>query len=298
MIECDYIGVSQISLEPLPGFTAGLSREVCWSVSGALASLQLFLDEGCNSSVDDSIVLQSLTSAQCHTFENLRDGQSYCYWLVGNDEQQRVVKSDTVRSIQDNTAPVIENVLFRGDSLDGRFWVYDRLLKFDLIARDAPPGEVREYEIIENNLPPWLEAVNKPSARINEPVIFPLQSVGNSPIEITLSIRVFDGAENPSTVRTLRVFLQENLPRMFAFPNPFNPMTEPATIRLSDPAETELKIYDFFGNLVQTLTYKPNSHDFVWDGRNGRGERVANGGYICVGTKTRARFKIGVVKSF
>ena len=30
----------------------------------------------------------------------------------------------------------------------------------------------------------------------------------------------------------------------------------------------------------------------------GRGERVANGGYICVGTKTRARFKIGVVKSF
>ena len=39
-----------------------------------------------------------------------------------------------------------------------------------------------------------------------------------------------------------------------------------------------------------------NSRDFIWDGRNGKGEMVANGGYICVGFHNRARFKIGVKK--
>jgi flagellar hook assembly protein FlgD len=65
---------------------------------------------------------------------------------------------------------------------------------------------------------------------------------------------------------------------------------------VSDPNEAEVKIYDFFGNLVQTLTDKENSRDFKWNGRNGDGELVANGGYICVGSRTKARFKIGVVK--
>ena len=107
---------------------------------------------------------------------------------------------------------------------------------------------------------------------------------------------VIDGAGHESLPMALNFYLQQKPLPLFAFPNPFNPMLEGTTIRLAQPDETEVRIYDFFGNLVRRLNEKITNYDFAWDGKNGNGDYVANGGYIVVGTRTNVRFKIGVVK--
>ena len=76
----------------------------------------------------------------CYTFENLLDGQEYCYWVKGIDDQQNVVYSDTVSSIQDNTKPVINGFVFPGgDTLNDQIWAYARNIDLNLIAHDTPP---------------------------------------------------------------------------------------------------------------------------------------------------------------
>jgi hypothetical protein len=57
-------------------------------------------------------------------------------------------------------------------------------------------------------------------------------------------------------------------------------------------------IYDLFGHLVYEETFA-DAEDLVWDGRNGRSELVAGGGYICVlkvNGEVVSRHKIAVIK--
>ncbi|HZM17258.1 MAG TPA: right-handed parallel beta-helix repeat-containing protein [Candidatus Krumholzibacteria bacterium] len=65
-------------------------------------------------------------------------------------------------------------------------------------------------------------------------------------------------------------------------PNPFNPTT---TIRfeLEHVAPVRLEIFDLTGRLVRTLlqgTQGAGAHGILWDGRDGRGERVPSGVYL------------------
>ena len=73
------------------------------------------------------------------------------------------------------------------------------------------------------------------------------------------------------------------------YPNPFHPKDAPTTIayKLDDNATVTLRIYTLTGGLVFEKTFSPGSpggrtglNEFVWDGRNGRGETVATGGYV------------------
>ena len=66
------------------------------------------------------------------------------------------------------------------------------------------------------------------------------------------------------------------------YPNPFNPGTWiPYRLAVSGPVE--LKIYNILGQPVRTLVDQlqtPDSYRVHWDGRDHRGERVANGVYF------------------
>ena len=73
----------------------------------------------------------------------------------------------------------------------------------------------------------------------------------------------------------------------FAFPNPFNPDTEPLQIRftLQKPGPAAIKILDGRGELVKkfssvTVSRAETVQTIQWDGRNGRGEEVSNGVYF------------------
>lgn len=297
---CDYVGTSMISISELPEFTAGLSNTVCWNITGNLAAITVFVDIDCDSAADDSVVIANPESSpMCHTFSDLLDGQEYCYWISGVDFQRREVISDVVKSIQDDSAPVIDEFDFpAGEALNGQLWAYSQEIELRLVAHDLHNGEIWDYIIQENGQPEQRFSFPDSLSRFDGSISYELQTSGTQPSRVELAIRVADGAGNESQVRMLEIFLQEDLPNIFAFPNPFNPLQGPVTIRFENPDETQVNIYDFFGNLVVRLDEndKENSRDFVWDGRNGRGQPVANGGYICVGTKTKARFKLGVVK--
>jgi len=89
-------------------------------------------------------------------------------------------------------------------------------------------------------------------------------------------------------------------PSAHNYPNPFNPKDEDTKIVFQPGGSGSIcmLIYDLFGYLV----YQENgldAGDLSWDGRNGRGELVASGGYICIlkiDDKVVSKHKIAVVK--
>lgn len=295
---CDFQGMAAIDVDALPEFLPGLSSEVCWTVTGELSGLTLFVaSEGFTGASDSVSISTAQLSGGCHSFNDLRDGTKYFYWLEGIDAQRRVSFSDTVAAIQDNTLPVVDGFsLPTAERVNDQLWTYSRDLEFQLTAHDAAPGEIWQAEISENGQVAETVSFRDSLSRVSQKIAYQLRNSLAQSNQVEVQVVVVDGAGNGSKPQVLSLHVQEGAPAMFAFPNPFNPETGDMTIRLADTGETEVKIYDFFGNLVQTLSQKENNHDFVWDGRNGRGEMVANGGYVCVGTRTQQRFKIGVVK--
>lgn len=93
---------------------------------------------------------------------------------------------------------------------------------------------------------------------------------------------------------------------VMAFPSPFNPEAETAQIRfaLKNPTEAAVKIFDGSGEMVREFSSaappRTNMAQSIrWDGRNGRGEMVANGVYFYVieaPGNVRMSGKIGVVR--
>ena len=76
-----------------------------------------------------------------------------------------------------------------------------------------------------------------------------------------------------------------------SYPNPFHPGEAPATIayKLSAEARVTLTFFTLLGTEVRREEIPVGSpggreglNEFLWDGRNGKGEIVASGGYILV----------------
>ncbi len=88
--------------------------------------------------------------------------------------------------------------------------------------------------------------------------------------------------------------------RAHNYPNPFNPKEEETRI-VCEPnlsGNITMLIYELFGHRVYQKT-DADAGDLRWGGRNGRGELVASGGYICVlkvGDKIVSKHKIAVIK--
>jgi hypothetical protein len=73
------------------------------------------------------------------------------------------------------------------------------------------------------------------------------------------------------------------------YPNPFHPGEAPTTIayKLDDNATVTLKIFTLTGGLVWTQSFTPGAeggsaglNTVLWDGKNGKGDIVASGGYV------------------
>jgi len=84
----------------------------------------------------------------------------------------------------------------------------------------------------------------------------------------------------------------DSLEGLSNYPNPFPAFGKDYTTiqyYLKDDADVAIAIYDLMGNLVKVFEKKKGEEGgrggdlnrVEWDGRNGRGDKVANGGYIC-----------------
>ncbi|MBT4808980.1 MAG: T9SS type A sorting domain-containing protein, partial [Candidatus Marinimicrobia bacterium] len=67
------------------------------------------------------------------------------------------------------------------------------------------------------------------------------------------------------------------------YPNPFNPQTS-IMISLEDDAQVDLIIYNLLGKEVTRLAINEHRsagyYTFIWNGRNGMGDRVSTGVYF------------------
>jgi VWFA-related protein len=89
---------------------------------------------------------------------------------------------------------------------------------------------------------------------------------------------------------------------VYAYPNPFNPEMGYVNIRysLSKDANVTIKIYDISGELVTTLIEEQPKEKGIeysepWDGRNDRGDIVANGVYFYLITTTNGEKAVGKI---
>jgi hypothetical protein len=91
------------------------------------------------------------------------------------------------------------------------------------------------------------------------------------------------------------------------YPSPFNPNREMATIQyyLINASDVGIAVYDLLGNLVKTWKISAGDNgaqaglnQLSWDGRNGAGDVIANGGYIVSvhADRQNRKFKVLVVK--
>lgn len=75
---------------------------------------------------------------------------------------------------------------------------------------------------------------------------------------------------------------------LWNYPNPFGTAQSSTNISYYlryHNGSVRIRIYDQFGHLVKSfhgLESRTGLNTVIWDGRNDRGEQVANGGYICV----------------
>ena len=74
-----------------------------------------------------------------------------------------------------------------------------------------------------------------------------------------------------------------------SYPNPFHPPTQAATVayKLADHATVSIRVFTQTGDLVRQVTFDRGAiggtaglNEWKWDGRNGKGDVVASGGYV------------------
>ncbi|OGS17533.1 MAG: hypothetical protein A2219_04150 [Elusimicrobia bacterium RIFOXYA2_FULL_50_26] len=100
---------------------------------------------------------------------------------------------------------------------------------------------------------------------------------------------------------------ERSLDDLSGYPSPFNPERQSITIQyyLLSESNVTIAIYDLLGNLVKTwdiasggVNARAGLNQLVWDGRNGHGDIVSNGGYIIYvrADGNSRKFKVLVVK--
>jgi len=80
---------------------------------------------------------------------------------------------------------------------------------------------------------------------------------------------------------TLGVTIVSDVKDSIIYPNPFKP-AEHSKVTFSVPLESEVKIYNVAGELVNSLEDDNKTGKIFWTGVNSSGQRVASGIYLCV----------------
>lgn len=144
--------------------------------------------------------------------------------------------------------------------------------------------------------------------------IFPLGSSKKPAQEDPLGVHSIDAkiSRFGRFVITSEIIPGEGLTLFYNFPNPFNPHQSKTDFHyyLSADSSISIVVYDLFGQVVRSFDIpmgstggKIGKNLFTWDGRNGSGEIIANGGYVArvfavdsQGNRSKATYKVGVLK--
>ncbi|HHS14450.1 MAG TPA: hypothetical protein ENN03_11890 [bacterium] len=191
-------------------------------------------------------------------------------------------------SIQDITPPVLwpESGILGVEESGGKRWVLNPNIELRIVASDSLSGKVmqvavREVSSVVDRITYYSDFI--PSTFID--IVVPYNLRSREEIPVILAWWVHDVSLQQSDAQTDTIFWwpsDDELSRLICFPNPFNPHKEISSIQVNAPGVTTAIIFDVFGNRVRTLYKASFDRTFEWDGKNERGDVVANGGYICI----------------
>jgi len=193
-------------------------------------------------------------------------------------------------SIQDAEPPVVDRAksgVLGLEESGGKKWVSGPAIQIRVAASDSTFGKVMQIAIREKSTlvdDTLFYDIDTPSMDVDTVILYTMRSPQK--ILVTLSWWVYDVAEQPSLQQSVSIFWwppEESKDRLICFPNPFNPeQGVVSTIKVGAPEITEAEIFDLFGNLVRILHKDASASFFEWNGRNGKGDMVSKGGYLCV----------------
>lgn len=300
-------------LKKEPDFTWGLNNTIYWdsdSVQSAILGMGMNLVFFEVQARYDGVTLWGFvdSDADSATFVNLPEKTTIAYYLRYFAQDSNGIFymsywSDAEISIQDISPPIIWSVDILGLQESRNVnWAVGPTISIHVVASD-PNGQAMELGIREQCATGdyyLYHAFEPPRDSVNISIPYTMRS--NEKELSTLTIWVIDVAGQQSEAFTLTLFWwpDEDEADVMCFPNPFNPdIDEVSVIKINFLFEdiTEARIFDPFGNLVQILNKGASEQFFEWDGRNMRGNVVANGGYICLVTApSRFYCKIAVLR--
>ena len=196
----------------------------------------------------------------------------------------RSVWSDPEKSIQDVSAPTLVALHIQELKTSGsKRWVDKETIWLDITAFDPDSGKVEKMVLHEKSTTldhVFFHDIEKPSASIDTTIPYTMHVREHE--YVTLSVRAVDVAGRESNEISIDFFWWK-IEKMVCFPNPFNPASgEISTITVEEENITTARIFDPFGHLVRVLHKDASADFFEWDGKNGRGDLVSNGGYFFV----------------
>ncbi len=132
-------------------------------------------------------------------------------------------------------------------------------------------------------------------------------SAGGSSVDLVTFTIVPAGTPPPPPQEPQQPILSASVDAFSVYPNPFDPAAGPVHLAYTLGVESDVTvtIYDLFGRLVRE--FKPTGARGLnlaeWDGRNGEGRPVGNGGYVVqiravdgAGHSARAKERLAVVR--
>jgi hypothetical protein len=201
--------------------------------------------------------------------------------------------AETVSTIADTTAPVLTSLTLAG----GADWISDPRINIDFEGTDNINSSGCESILLVERDSSFSSGVREyPCGAFSGDLSFRVSAGYERKV---IFARLVDRAGNRGAPLRAEVMYEEGA---HCYPNPFNPARGEETslvYRMGGPGTVRIYLYDRFGNLVFKETTSGGSgwNEFSWDGRNGRGEIVASGGYICVIDGEREyKCKVAVLK--
>ncbi|MCK4358310.1 MAG: T9SS type A sorting domain-containing protein, partial [Candidatus Cloacimonetes bacterium] len=244
---------------------------------------------------DSTVYSYSRSDANYNQIDYLNYGNSFV--ISSQDEQDKNISFESIAVNEDNEKVFeIENCsIFQNDSLafdivnQENFQISNKSQRkttktYDLRVRlvSANVDTIFEHEGIEISANSSHQVTPNWDNLDNIPIL--IDEDMNGTFDDTLYVEnQFSEGETPSTGGAL------NNNNIYIYPNPFNPSIETGIIRysLAKDGNVTIRIYDVAGNLVKILIENDaqvaGEEQYIeWDGKNGKGDIVANGVYFYV----------------
>ncbi len=228
------------------------------------------------------------------------------------------LRSKTVSSsvfLVDKTQPVKPpQLLIQPQQLQGQSLLD---MTFDMVFNAAqsldPESGITRYRVFEKSSRNPLWKIATEGAVLLSQNIQTVSLPKGEPDQYQFSVALMNGAGDWSDSSDVSVYstdkTQELIPVLFNSPNPFANNLESTTFyySLSKAAKGEMAIYSLFGYLIQKWSFSEvdrgsaGDHQWLWDGTNIVGAKVAKGVYIVIltaessdGTRQTRKYKVAV----